>query len=562
MALATTCPQCKTSFKVVPDQLKLRRGLVRCGSCQHVFSGIDFLRYVDESRRRATDHGGSARGGPVAPHEVETGGDDLKTAFFLPEGLLAGMPEDPAPAPPPGDIPAGASELDLLLAVPPDLLPAMSLSDTPGGTTGRLEGSGPEERGSGHASSDGASSDGTNSDGSGPDGVDAGEARFDDAGLDDDADTVLDADTAIGRGGTIDESAAIDGGTALGGEAASGAARAEEAASTAASPDRASMEPDAEAEAGAAAAHGDTAPESAAGAARDDAGCAEDAAAAAAMQEALRDLAAEEREEAIVAWGDEALVAHDGPRDIESLTATTPADFSYADLGDDAAGARTLLRDGAPGEHDGSAHGAHGARAADAPETRTRAPDPGPADAAGALDDGESAIDYFSSGRRGVGFVDRHGPIALVAAAVLVVLLGAQWAIAQRSMIAARLPALAPAISTALAPFGLRVDPPRDLESLTIESFELQASDAPGVLAMSALLRNRADYGVQWPSMQLTLTDASNRVLVRKVLDPQDYLREAGGGAALPARAEWPVRLALAADDLQPAGYSVILFYP
>ncbi len=47
MALATTCPQCKTSFKVVPDQLKLRRGLVRCGVCQHVFSGVEHLRYVD-----------------------------------------------------------------------------------------------------------------------------------------------------------------------------------------------------------------------------------------------------------------------------------------------------------------------------------------------------------------------------------------------------------------------------------------------------------------------------------------------------------------------------------
>jgi len=48
MALATTCPQCKTSFKVVPDQLKLRRGLVRCGVCQFVFSGVEHLRYVDK----------------------------------------------------------------------------------------------------------------------------------------------------------------------------------------------------------------------------------------------------------------------------------------------------------------------------------------------------------------------------------------------------------------------------------------------------------------------------------------------------------------------------------
>ena len=48
MALATSCPRCQTSFRVVPDQLKIRRGLVRCGACQHVFSGIDSLRYIDE----------------------------------------------------------------------------------------------------------------------------------------------------------------------------------------------------------------------------------------------------------------------------------------------------------------------------------------------------------------------------------------------------------------------------------------------------------------------------------------------------------------------------------
>ena len=94
MALATTCPQCKTSFKVAPDQLKLRRGLVRCGVCQHVFSGIDSLRYVDER--------------PVAPapppdddevfdaaHDSPFGQDDEPpdTEFFEPATATAGDPE-------------------------------------------------------------------------------------------------------------------------------------------------------------------------------------------------------------------------------------------------------------------------------------------------------------------------------------------------------------------------------------------------------------------------------------------------------------------------------------
>jgi predicted Zn finger-like uncharacterized protein len=49
MALATTCPRCQTGFRVVPDQLKIRRGLVRCGHCRHVFSGLDSLRYVGDT---------------------------------------------------------------------------------------------------------------------------------------------------------------------------------------------------------------------------------------------------------------------------------------------------------------------------------------------------------------------------------------------------------------------------------------------------------------------------------------------------------------------------------
>lgn len=49
MTLATTCPHCKTSFRVVADQLKLRKGLVRCGRCQQVFSGVDALSYLDEA---------------------------------------------------------------------------------------------------------------------------------------------------------------------------------------------------------------------------------------------------------------------------------------------------------------------------------------------------------------------------------------------------------------------------------------------------------------------------------------------------------------------------------
>ena len=47
MSLITRCPACATQFKVVPDQLKLSDGWVRCGHCSDVF---DATRYLDTWR--------------------------------------------------------------------------------------------------------------------------------------------------------------------------------------------------------------------------------------------------------------------------------------------------------------------------------------------------------------------------------------------------------------------------------------------------------------------------------------------------------------------------------
>src|SRR3990167_9393138 len=37
MSLITRCPACTTMFKVVPDQLRVSDGWVRCGQCSEVF---------------------------------------------------------------------------------------------------------------------------------------------------------------------------------------------------------------------------------------------------------------------------------------------------------------------------------------------------------------------------------------------------------------------------------------------------------------------------------------------------------------------------------------------
>lgn len=177
------------------------------------------------------------------------------------------------------------------------------------------------------------------------------------------------------------------------------------------------------------------------------------------------------------------------------------------------------------------------------------------------FDDGEQAIDYFSADERSRGFFGRNAWLKLLAAGLLALALVLQIVLANRDWLAARFPALEPAVATLASPFGLAVSMPKSLDTLRIESFELQSASPPGLFAVSAILRNDARYAVRWPSMLLTLTDASNRVLARKIIDPHDYLGAAAGSSGLRPRSERPIRMALEAADIEPAGYSVVLFY-
>lgn len=357
MALATTCPQCKTSFRVVPDQLKLRRGFVRCGRCRNVFAGIDHLRYVDEGQLREGQSRAHARvGAPLTDADEDV------------EYIVLGTPDSDALASDARDDPGPHDDA----AAQPDNVHSDVLGDI----------------------RDDAPDDGS------------------------EADEPVDS--------AIDEA----------------------------------------------------------------------------------------------------------PPRPERSSSPVPAGEAQDD---DAA------RFG-----DAVAHFAHDDRLVDDAE-------------------GESAIDYFST-RRSRGFADRRGIAIAFGVLALAIALVLQFVVGQRATIAASAPKLAPILGAVLAPFGLSIGAPSDLDALTIESFELQASANPDVLEMRALLRNRADHPVRWPSMQLTLTDRSDRVLVRRTLDPEDYLREAATtpGEGVPAQTEWPLQLALEARDLHLAGYDyrVRLFYP
>jgi len=157
----------------------------------------------------------------------------------------------------------------------------------------------------------------------------------------------------------------------------------------------------------------------------------------------------------------------------------------------------------------------------------------------------------------------KQQPVAVMMVVGLLIGLLAQTLIGCRDEIAARSPAMSTVLASVLEPFGLKISPPLDLSALSIESFELQTGRSKNLLQMTAVLRNRASHVIGFPAMELTLTDSSGALLSRKVIRVESYLESPPAAAqGLAGRSEWPIRVALEHDGLEPAGYSVALFYP
>ncbi|MBP9684584.1 MAG: zinc-ribbon domain-containing protein, partial [Rhodoferax sp.] len=61
MSLITRCPACETLFKVVPDQLRMSEGWVRCGQCSEIFdASLHLLQSETEPWMPPLQHGRSA----------------------------------------------------------------------------------------------------------------------------------------------------------------------------------------------------------------------------------------------------------------------------------------------------------------------------------------------------------------------------------------------------------------------------------------------------------------------------------------------------------------------
>jgi len=132
-----------------------------------------------------------------------------------------------------------------------------------------------------------------------------------------------------------------------------------------------------------------------------------------------------------------------------------------------------------------------------------------------------------------------------------------------RDAIAARWPGAKPALVRWCDMLGCTIRPLHDIGGLSIDASDLQADPAhKGLLVLTATVRNRAAVAVAFPMLELTLTDSSDTVVVRRVLNPVEY---AGGtadlGAGIAANSEVLIKMFIDASATSQAGYRLYLFY-
>lgn len=149
--------------------------------------------------------------------------------------------------------------------------------------------------------------------------------------------------------------------------------------------------------------------------------------------------------------------------------------------------------------------------------------------------------------------------IGCLTAALLV-----QTAFLFRQNLTQTIPALRPAMVALCDRLGCSLPLPREAELIGIETSDLhpEAGDK-GDFVLHATLRNRAGFPQAYPHVELSLTDAGDKALVRRVFSPEEWaprLSRSEEGFAPGGSAE--VSLPFNAAGVAALGYRVYAFYP
>jgi predicted Zn finger-like uncharacterized protein len=233
----------------------------------------------------------------------------------------------------------------------------------------------------------------------------------------------------------------------------------------------------------------------------------------------------------------------------------------------DELGPPTLLAAGAAGDRasgDAAAERAEGMPPEAPPPTSAVSAEDAGSTAAGANGGGAPEPAFLRERRRpGRGFSIIFGGGSLLLLSLLV----AQLAIVFRIELLMRLPSARPVLVELCRHAGCSIGWPTRADMLAVVGSELQAVPGTDILELTATIRNRASFTLALPAIEVTLTDIGNRILVRKVFAPVDYLASSGEPASvrldegIGSGADYTIRISFEARGISAAGFVVYPFY-
>ena len=143
--------------------------------------------------------------------------------------------------------------------------------------------------------------------------------------------------------------------------------------------------------------------------------------------------------------------------------------------------------------------------------------------------------------------------------ALLLVLLALQVALHQRNYLAAAYPQWRPFLQGLCAPLQCKVAPYRHISSVVIDSSSFNKVQGE-TYQFAIALKNTSGNVLEIPAIELTLTDAQEKTVLRRVFTRKDL----SAPRTLAAHGDWigNLQVELALEGAPIAGYRVLAFYP
>jgi predicted Zn finger-like uncharacterized protein len=140
----------------------------------------------------------------------------------------------------------------------------------------------------------------------------------------------------------------------------------------------------------------------------------------------------------------------------------------------------------------------------------------------------------------------------------LSLVLALQWVWIERHALAAAEPGIAKVLRAVCQTWGCEISAPPVRDGMVIEHSSLTPREEGGFLLRWSW-RNATSQALETPALELTLVNAQDKVLARRVI----FVTDLQAPASLAANQTWDGQLQImTGDDLTPLGYRLLSFYP